>query len=312
MTESAPAGVHPGVHTATATLRARGRLEVGLQLGVVSPVVVAYPGATPDWERAAGPDELRLVAQTADSLGYDYLTCSEHVAVPFAEAEQRGGTYWDPLATLSWLAAHTSRIKLATQVLVLGYHHPLAIAKRYGTLDMLSGGRVVLGLGVGSLEEEFALLGAPFEDRGERADDALRALRSAMSQSEPRYAGSHYEFEGLVVEPHAIQPHVPFWIGGRSHRSLRRAVELGDGWVPFGLAAKDIAAMLAEQELPPGFDVVLSPSRPLDPGTEPDKAIEAVGRLDRAGATRIGVRLDAASVTDYCEQLQALRELVPS
>ena len=310
MTESAPATGTLGVHTATATPRARGRLEVGLQLGVVSPVVVAYPGTTPEWERAAGPVELRQVAQTADSLGYAYMTCSEHVAVPRGEAAQRGGTYWDPLATLSWLAAHTSHLKLVTQVLVLGYHHPLAIAKRYGTLDVLSGGRVVLGLGVGSLEEEFALLGAPFEDRGERADDALRALRSAMSQSEPSYAGSHYDFEGLVVEPHATQQHVPFWIGGRSHRSLRRAVELGDGWVPFGLATKDISAMLTQQALPLGFDVVLSPSRALDPGTEPDKAAETIERLDRAGATRIGVRLDAASVAHYCEQLQALRELV--
>jgi alkanesulfonate monooxygenase SsuD/methylene tetrahydromethanopterin reductase-like flavin-dependent oxidoreductase (luciferase family) len=108
------------------------------------------------------------VAQAADQLGYHHLTCSEHVAVPVAAVARRGSAYWDPLATLAFLAARTTAIRLATHVLVLGYHHPLAIAKRYGTLDRLSNGRLILGLGVGTLAEEFDLLGAPFADRGAR------------------------------------------------------------------------------------------------------------------------------------------------
>src|SRR5204862_6225581 len=102
-------------------------------------------------------------------------------------------------STFGYLAGCTERIRLVTHVLVLGYHHPLEIAKRYGTLDRVCGGRLVLGVGVGSLAEEFALLGAPFADRGERADDAMRALRAALSQSRPEYHGTFYEFDGFVI-----------------------------------------------------------------------------------------------------------------
>ncbi len=121
-------------------------------------------------------------------------------------------------------------------MLVLGYHHPLEIAKRYGTLDAVSGGRLILGVGVGSLKEEFDLLGAEFEDRGPRGDDALRALRAALSVHEPRYHGEHYAFDGIVIDPCAVQQHVPLWIGGRTLRSLRRAVALADGWAPFAVS----------------------------------------------------------------------------
>lgn len=103
----------------------------------------------------------------------------------------RGTRYWDPLATLSYIAARTSRIGLCTAVLVLGYHHPLAIEKRFGTLDRVSGGRLVLGVGVGSLTEEFALLGVPFADRGRRADDAIPALRAAIGRRKPEYHGPY-------------------------------------------------------------------------------------------------------------------------
>ena len=120
--------------------------------------------------------------------------------------------------------------------LVLGYHHPLEIVKRYGTLDHVSGGRVILGVGVGSLKEEFDLLGAPFDDRGARGDDALRALRAALPSNEPAYEGEFYSFGGLTVDPCALQPHMPIWIGGRTKRSLRRALTLADGWCPFGVS----------------------------------------------------------------------------
>src|SRR4029079_3033086 len=141
----------------------------------------------------------------------------------------RGARYYDPLATFGYLAAHTSRIRFVTHVLVLGYHHPLAIAKRYGTLDRLCGGRLVLGVGVGTLAEEFALLGAPFADRGPRYEDAIRALRAAFGQPMRALAGAHYRFAEMVADPCGMQTDVPIWLGGRSARSLRRALELGDG-----------------------------------------------------------------------------------
>ncbi|MFE3176594.1 LLM class F420-dependent oxidoreductase [Amycolatopsis sp. NPDC059090] len=278
-----------------------------MDIGLVSPVVTRLPGDPNAWEDTAGIEDLARIAETADRLGFHHLTCSEHVAVPVAVAEQRGSTYWDPLATFGFLAARTSRIRLVTQVLVLGYHHPLEIAKRYGTLDTVSGGRLVLGLGVGSLREEFDLLGAPFEHRGERADDALRALRAALSQRLPEYHGRHYDFAGMIVEPHAVQAKVPLWIGGRTKRSLRRAVELADGWVPFGLSLEELRRMLDTVELPDGFQVVLSPGRPLDPGAASCR--DRLARVLEAGATTVSARIAAKSADHYREQLEALAEL---
>lgn len=279
---------------------------MSLRIGLVSPVVTANPGAHDDWEAGAGIEGLARIATVADGLGFDHLTCSEHVAVPTAVAAERGATYWDPLATFGYLAARTTRIRLATQVLVLGYHHPLEIAKRYGTLDVVSGGRVVLGLGVGSLEEEFALLGATFEGRGAIADDALAALRASLGRRTPSYAGTHYSFDGVVVEPHAVQDRVPLWIGGRTPRSLRRALALGDGWVPFGLGLSALTDMLAKAELPEGFEVVLSPGRPVDALGDRDATATRLRRVLDAGATMISTAVHATSADHYCEQLAAL------
>ena len=172
-----------------------------MRMGIITPVVTLNPRAHGTWEEDAGLPELTRLAEAADRLGYHHLTCSEHVAIPVEAAAVRGGRYWDPLATLGYLAARTTQIRLATHVLVLGYHHPLEVAKRYGTLDVVSGGRLVLGVGVGSLEEEFALLDAPFDDRGERGDDALRALRASLGRREPSYRGTHHRVRGLRRRP---------------------------------------------------------------------------------------------------------------
>ncbi|MCV6982260.1 LLM class F420-dependent oxidoreductase [Mycolicibacterium pulveris] len=279
-----------------------------MRMGLSTPVVVQVPGAASAWERDATVEDIVRIAAVADELGFDHLTCSEHVAVPADEADARGATYWDPLATLAFLAAHTTRIRLVTSVVVLGYHHPLAIAKRYGTLDMLSGGRLVLGVGVGSLAAEFDLLGAPWADRGARADDAIRALRASLSQRQPRYDGEYFQFDSMIVDPCAVQPRVPIWVGGRTRRSLRRAVELADGWMPFGLRRDDLSRLLAEMELPHGFDVVLA-TRPLDPLENPDLAADQLRKLARLGATAVSCSVSATSADHYCEQLAALHEI---
>lgn len=277
-----------------------------MRIGIVSPIVTANPGAHGAWEAGAGIEELSRIAVVADRLGFHHLTCSEHVAVPATIAEQRGATYWDALSTLGFLAARTERIRLATQVLVLGYHHPLEIAKRYGTLDLISGGRVVLGLGVGSLQQEFELLGATFEGRGAIADDALAALRVALGNRTPSYAGTHFSFSDFVVEPHAVQDQVPMWIGGRTPRSLRRALALGDGWVPFGLGLGALTEMVGKADVPDGFEVVLSVGRPVDPIADAEGTTDRVRSVLAAGATLVSTAVQAESVDHYCEQLEAL------
>ena len=281
-----------------------------MRIGLSTPVVMQLPGVSCAWERHAAVEDIADIAGTADELGFDHLTCAEHVAVPFADEAGRGLTYWDPLATLAFLAARTSRIRLTTSVLVLGYHHPLEIAKRYGTLDLLSGGRLVLGVGVGSLAAEFALMGAPFDDRGARAEEAIVALRASLSTTRPQFHGDYYAYEGVAVQPCAVQTPVPIWVGGRTLRSLRRAVRLADGWMPFGLSTAELSGMLGTLDVPAGFDVVLPTGRALDPQDDPAGTAHRLTTLRDAGATAITTTVAAESASHYCDQLAALRAIV--
>ena len=284
-----------------------------LRIGVTTPVLTMLPSNHASWEVDATIEDVAEVAKAADRLGYSHVTCSEHVIIPTDVAAVRGSRYWDPLATFGYLGAVTTRIRFVTNVLVLGYHHPLEIAKRYGTLDQVTGGRLTLGLGVGSLKEEFDLLGAPFEDRGARGDDALQALRASLSTLRPEYDGPFYSYSDVVVDPCAHQERVPFWIGGRTRRSLRRAVELGDGWMPFGLGADEMGAFIAKARGTPAWaerdhplDLVLTNNRPADPMVDPDGTRHIVGRLVEAGATTIQLRLIHHSRDHYIEQLEAM------
>jgi probable F420-dependent oxidoreductase len=280
-----------------------------VQVSVVSPVLWTIPGAHADWEVAAGVDEVVRVARAADRFGYHHLTCGEHVALPSSEAGRRGSRYWDPLATFGYLAACTERIRLATTVLVLGYHHPLAIAKRFGTLDTLSGGRLILGVGVGTLAEEFQLLGAPFEDRGPRTDDAIRALRASLSERLPAYHGPYYSFEGMVVDPCAVQRKVPIWVGGRSFRALRRAATLADGWCPRGVPLDVARSWLARIERSDNFEVVMPPARAFDPVGAAAMTQDALAEMVEAGVTIVAAQFIHHSLAHYLEQLEALAAL---
>jgi probable F420-dependent oxidoreductase len=280
-----------------------------VRLSVGTPVVTMNPAAHSTWEATGTIEDIARIAETADRLGYHHLTCSEHIALPHAALDRRGARYWDPLATFGYLAARTEHIRFATNVLVLAYHHPLEIAKRYGTLDVVSNGRVILGVGVGTLKEEFEVIGAPFDDRGPRADDAIRALRASLSRPEPTYHGDFYDFEGLVVDPCAVQQHVPIWVGGRTLRSLRRAVALADGWCPFAVAPAQAQEWLIQVDLPPNFEVVLPPTGRLDPINEPGRAQEILAETAAAGATIVMTGGLHTTIEAYLEHLEVLAAL---
>jgi probable F420-dependent oxidoreductase len=288
-----------------------------VRLGIITPIVIVLPRSHNAWEVDATVEDLVTIARAADRLGYHHLTASEHVAVPVDVEGRRGKRYWDLLATLSYLAAVTDRIRLATNVVVLPYHHPLEVVKHYGTLDRLSGGRVVLGVGVGTLEEEFALLGKTLAGRGDRADDAIRAIRAAWGVREPIYRGVHYEFGDVVVDPTAVRAQVPIWVGGRTPRSLRRAIELGDAWTPFLLAPYAVRAMLERAADTPAWvergrplDVVLWPEPAVDPEREPDRVLEQAHEHVRAGATILNWRFPSRSVAHHVELMEALVRLL--
>lgn len=284
-------------------------MHVGLSL----PILMADHDS-PAWERSAGPRELVEIAQTADRLGLHHLSTGEHIAVPPGlkrwDGKLRGTTYWDPLPTFAYLAASTRRIRFATFVLVIGYHHPLALAKSYGTFDLLSGGRLILGLGVGTLEAEFDLLGVSFKERGSRADDSLGALRAALTTSQPRYQGRYLSFADAVVSPNGSGHRIPIWIGGHTKRSLRRALTYGEAWAPNGLTLEAVSALLAEVQRPDAFDLVL-PTRALDPRGDPEGTRQVLDGLRRAGVTVANVRVKHDSLDDCLAQLEALCEVWP-
>lgn len=288
-----------------------------MRIGIITPIVLLLPRSHNAWEVDASVDDLVAVARAADRLGYHHLTASEHVAVPVDVEARRGKRYWDLLATLSYLAAMTDRIRLATNIVVLPYHHPLEVVKRYGTLDLLSGGRVILGIGVGSLREEFDLLGREFAGRGEVTDDAIRAIRASWGRVNPEYSGSHFRFGDFVVEPAAPRHEVPVWVGGRTRRSLRRAVELGDAWMPFLLELEEVQEMLSWARRLPAWDmrarpldIVLWPEPGVDPLTEADRIRRQADDYVAAGTTVLNYRFRSESPAHHIEQMDALTQIL--
>ena len=292
---------------------------MALPLGIVTPALHMNPRFDPpEWEVTASVDDVVRVVQEAERLGYDWVACSEHVAIPAAASTVRGGRYFDPFSTLGFLAAKTSRVGLLTHMAVLPYHHPLELVKRLGTLDVLSGGRVIAGVGVGSLKPEFEVLGHAFDGRGERADDAIRAIRAAWGQRVPEYHGTHYDFEGFIVEPSGLPREVEVWVGGRTRRSLRRAVALGDAWMPFGFKLDELTVLLTggevRDELARRSDergrplkLILAPEPPVDPLGQPDRTAEFLASYVAIGATGFSLRFDHHSPAHYCEQMAALK-----
>ncbi|AKN70946.1 F420-dependent oxidoreductase [Streptomyces sp. PBH53] len=206
-------------------------LAYGIQLPVQSQSTLY----TEPWETGAGPEDLVAVARAADAAGFAYVACCDHVAIPRRLAPAMSTVWYDPVATLAHLAAVTERVRLLSHVAVVGLRHPLLTAKQYATLDHLSGGRLILGVGAGHVREEFEALGVDFERRGAVLDETMDALRAALGPDEfPEHHGTAYDFAGLGQRPRPARPYVPLWVGGSSPAAVRRAALKGDGWLPQG------------------------------------------------------------------------------
>ncbi len=194
----------------------------------------------PNFGPGTDPGVLRSWARTVEGLGFDLLMVSDHIAITPDVAEQYPAPFYEPFTTLSWLAGLTTRVRLGTTVLIAPYRHPLLTARMAANLDRLSGGRLVLGVGVGWARQEFAALGIPFEKRGRLTDDHLRDIRAAWADT-ASYGSRR----------------IPLWVGGNSDAGLSRAVRLGDAWHPLRCtmpwlreAAARLKATADEQHLP--------------------------------------------------------------
>jgi alkanesulfonate monooxygenase SsuD/methylene tetrahydromethanopterin reductase-like flavin-dependent oxidoreductase (luciferase family) len=230
----------------------------------------------PNFGPGTDPGVLREAARLAEDLGLGVLMVSDHVAVTPDVAERYPEPFYEPFTTLSWLAGLTTTVRLGTTVLVLPYRHPLLVARMAANLHQLSGGRFVLGVGVGWARQEFEALGVPFTARGRLTDECLGILR------EGRDAGHHVG-------------DVPLWIGGHSEAALRRAVRFGDAWHPLRLSLPYMRAVLRRHTLP-GFAPrialrvtsapVDAPDRPAGAGTV-EQILDDLDQLRLMGADTV-------------------------
>lgn len=196
----------------------------------------------------ATPETLGRIARRGEELGYDALFTGDHILVPRNIASPypytEGGEFpgspsgesMEQLTLLAFLAGQTSRIRLVTSVIIVPHRNPLVAAKALATLDVLSGGRLVVGVGVGWMREEFEALGLPpFEERGAVTDEYIRAFKELWTSDDPHFEGKYVSFDNISFRPKPAQkPHPPIWVGGESRPALRRTAELADGWYPLG------------------------------------------------------------------------------
>jgi probable F420-dependent oxidoreductase len=196
----------------------------------------------------ASADNLTRLATGAEELGYDYATFSDHVVIP-TDIEARypysdtgefstagNGERNEQLIELAFVAARTSKLRLVTSVMVVPHRPAVLAAKQLATIDVLSGGRVTLGIGAGWMKEEFEALGAPdFAQRGKVTDEYIAAFRALWTKEHPSFAGDHVKFDNVTFAPKPVQKGgIPIWVGGESGPALRRTAKLGDAWYPIG------------------------------------------------------------------------------
>ena len=190
----------------------------------------------------ADPQPVLALGPVAEELGYDSIWVMDHLFnTGYIRERLDDKPYYHPLAMLSYLAATTRRVLLGTSVLVLPYHNPVELAKYTATLDHMSGGRLILG--VGAMTEEFAALGIPFRQRGALTNECIAIMKELWTNPDPTYHSSRWQFSDLKFAPKPLQqPHMPLWIGGASPGALRRAATVGDGWHPTGMSAAEFSA----------------------------------------------------------------------
>jgi probable F420-dependent oxidoreductase len=279
----------------------------------------ALPGRGP----LARPDVLVKLAEKADALRYASIFVTDHVVIPATydskypySSSGKAAADWDqgylePLALMSFLAGVTSRVRLGTSVLVVPYRNPVVTAKMLATLDVMSGGRIILGAGVGWLREEFeALHSPPFEHRGRVTDEYLRLMRECWEREPVEWSGSYYRMAPVSIRPKPVQTGgIPIWTGGHTDAALRRAGELADGWHPIGFRPPanlhpseyaEKVAVVHGWARKAGRDpkgITLSFRVPLDLASK---------RVKAAGGERVPFRGTAAEVVEDIKQYQAL------
>ncbi len=304
-----------------------GVVSFGIQLPVQSQSTIYVE----PWEATAGPDELARVALACEAAGFFYVGVCDHTFIPERLAGAMSTTWYDTVATLGFLAGVTSRIHLLSHIYVAALRHPLRAAKEFATVDVLSSGRVICGVGAGHVSEEFDLMGPDFAERGAATDEAVVGLALGLTDEFPELPGPRWPASGVGLKPRPVRtPRPPIWVGGSSPAALRRTARFADGWLPQSVGPNaDLLVRLRElrAEYRDGAPLDIgSISYPLylgtppagndlPPGTvqgTPEALAEYLRPYGEAGVGQVQVRFPAHSVEELCDQVAAFgAEVIP-
>jgi probable F420-dependent oxidoreductase len=277
----------------------------------------------PNFGRLGTRETVVSLAQQAEALGYDSIWTTDHVMMAKGQ-EEPYGQILEALTTLTYLAALTNRVRLGVSVIVLPQRNPIVVAKQMATLDHLSGGRLIVGLGAGWNEREFQFLGADFLNRGQRLNEYIQVFRELWTSSEPRFEGRYVQFSDALFAPRPAQPNgPPIWIGGGSSAALRRTAQLADGWHSNrATPASFVESMQRIRELANGrqvegtlrirvaIDAALPEVRGADGGLQPtisgrlDEVARRVSEYEAAGVSHMVVQFRTESLETYLEDLR--------
>ena len=297
----------------------------GALYGVQLPIQTLTRTLVDPWEDDATVDDLATVARAAEAAGLDFVGVCDHVAIPDNEyAANMRTTWYDPVATLSWLGAQTERIHLLSVVWIAAYRHPLLTASAFGTLSHLTGGRAILGVGAGHVEAEFEALGVDYHRRGRLLDECIDAVRGAWADTYVSHEGEQYAYADVGVSPGPPDGDLPIWVGGAGPAAWRRCGRRGDGYIPMG-APRDqypeiidtIRRSAEEAErgdarfdigIMPGWAYIGDPPDDLPPAWltgSPERIAEEL-RTDReTGANVFHLKFRGRTLEEYLDQLAA-------
>ena len=299
--------------------------------GMQLPVQTLTRTLADPWEDTATVADLVTIAQKAEVTGHDFVGVCDHVAIPDNDyAANMTTTWYDTVATLSYLAAHTSIVNLLSVVWIAAYRHPLQTAKSFGTLDHLSGGRVIMGVGAGHVEAEFTALGIDYSQRGKILNENIDAIRGAFESNYVSFEGDFYSYDNVGITPGPVKGSFPIWIGGSGRAAWKRTGRRGDGYIPMGAPVdaypEIVDTIMAEAEKAgrgdtefaigymPGWAYLTGEEAPegLPPAwmIGPEALAADIRGARDAGANTFHMKFRGRTLDEYLEQLDAFHENV--
>ena len=303
----------------------------GWRYGMQLPVQTLTRTLADPWEDTATVADLVAIAQKAEATGHDFVGVCDHIAIPDNDyAANMTTTWYDTVATLSYLAAHTSIVNLLSVVWIAAYRHPLQTAKSFGTLDHLSGGRVIMGVGAGHVEAEFTALGIDYSQRGKILNENIDAIRGAFESNYVSFEGDFYSYDNVGITPGPVNGSFPIWIGGSGRAAWKRTGRRGDGYIPMGAPVEAypeiVDTIMTEAEKAgrgdtefaigymPGWAYLTGEEAPegLPPAwmIGPEALAADIRGARDAGANTFHMKFRGRTLDEYLEQLDAFHENV--